>query len=112
MLFESVLFGLAAGVLLGGSIKEIFRASFRRLPLIFIAAAIDILLSSALGSQIASIGDWALVFASLISGAASSPVRNLKYQHALALANRPWRHHELGRLSCKLGSHADKPADT
>lgn len=66
MLFESVLFGLAAGVLLGGSVKEIFRASFRRLPLIFAAALIDILLSSALGAKIASLGDWALISATLL----------------------------------------------
>lgn len=66
MLFESVLFGLAAGILLGGSIKEIFRASFRRLPLIFIAAAIDIILSSAFGAKVSSLGDWALIAATLL----------------------------------------------
>jgi hypothetical protein len=66
MLFESLLFGLAAGVLLGGSIKAIFNASFKRLHFIFMAAALDIAMSTSLGGVIAGLGSWAPIAATAL----------------------------------------------
>ncbi|HPU96139.1 MAG: hypothetical protein BWY00_00988 [Firmicutes bacterium ADurb.Bin153] len=66
MLFESVLFGLAAGLLLGGSLRSLTKASFRCLPLIFVAAVIDFAMSTRLGTSVAAIGGWAVIAATVL----------------------------------------------
>lgn len=58
-----MLFGFAAGFLLGGSLRPIVRASFRGIPLILASAAIDIALATRIGVYVASLGSWALIAA-------------------------------------------------
>ena len=60
MLFESLVFGFAAGLLLGGSPRNIPRASFRATPLMFFALALELAVSSRLGPYIAQAGELAL----------------------------------------------------
>lgn len=63
MLFEAILFGFAAGFLLGGNLSSLAKTSFRGLPLIFASAAIDIVMSTRAGVLVASWGSWALITA-------------------------------------------------
>lgn len=60
MLFESLVFGFAAGLLLGGSPRNIARASFRATSLMFLALALELAVSSRLGPYIAQAGELAL----------------------------------------------------
>ncbi len=60
MLFESLVFGFAAGLLLGGSPRNIPKASFRAMPLMFLALALELAVSSRLGPYIAQAGELAL----------------------------------------------------
>ena len=69
MLSEAMLFGFAAGFLLGGSLRSLAKASFRGLPLIFASAAIDIVLTTRVGVYVASLGSWALIAAMVLQTA-------------------------------------------
>lgn len=63
MLFESVIFGFAAGLMLGGSPRNIMRATFKAAFLMYFALIIELAVSSSIGPQIARLGSFA--FASL-----------------------------------------------
>lgn len=69
MLSEASIFGFAAGLMLGGSIRNLIRATFRGLPLLFLAAGIDFAMSTSLGVMIASTGTWALMGATILQSA-------------------------------------------